>query len=81
MAMVSGLERDVFRQCLLKKENKHITCWIPAKLAKIGKKLKIKMGGSWDKTWTVDKTFEIVSAEQLENLSEQYYHARQVTDI
>lgn len=72
----------LYKQCRLQKDRELLTTWIPAKFAKQGKQLKAKIDGVWTEGWTVDKAFDLTLTQQeLDLISWQYRHTREVTDI
>lgn len=42
-----------YTQCVLQKDNKHQTLYIPTRYAKIGTELKVDMSNGWEYGWIV----------------------------
>ena len=68
-------------QCILKKDTKLQTSWIPARYAVVGKYLKLLENNIWENGWQVISKGVRVSKQSLEFLSESHKRTRTSSDI
>jgi hypothetical protein len=68
-------------QCILKKNNKIQTSWIPERYAVIGKYLKLLENNIWENGWQVISNGVKVSKNSLEILSQDHKRTRTSSDI
>lgn len=72
----------LFRQCLLRKEDRVLTTWIPDSFASVGKLLKLKNdNGEWDDGWKVVETYNRVSEKEVIDNSRDFMRQRKASDI
>ncbi len=55
--------------------------WIPSKLAKVGKKIRIKRGDHWDTGWVVENIYMTDVVEAVEDRAQDYKRTRKASDI
>lgn len=69
-----------YKQCILSSDNTRYTCWLPAKFAKAGKKVRIKSFGSM--VWEVMSVSKHTADEKVIGLMrDSYLHHRDTTDV
>jgi hypothetical protein len=78
--------KDYFeKQCVLKKVTDfgsiELVSWIPEKLAKIGKFVKLKNEGKWEDGWKVIEVGARLSREDVEILEDAHRRHRDQTDV
>lgn len=68
-------------QCILKKDTKLQTRWIPERYAVMGKYLKLQENGIWENAWQVISIGVKVSKNSLDILSQEYKKTRTASNI
>lgn len=86
MGVVMGQKQKYYCQCRLKKvlklgEISHEVSWIPEKFAQKGRLLKIKRNGVWDNGWEVINVWDKKSRDEVMEMSRNYLHQREASDI
>ncbi len=67
-----------YKQCILQRNKTVQVSWIPSKYAKVGNTLELKGEDGW-KVIFVSK--QAVSAEQANEMSQEFKHQRKASDI
>lgn len=68
-------------QCILKKDTKLQTSWIPERYAVVGKYLKLLENEVWENGWQVISRGIKVSKNSLDILSQDHKRTRTASDI
>lgn len=70
-----------YKQCRLKRQNTIMTSWIPAKFAKKGGYLKLKVDGVWQDGWQIIEVYGSIEEKVLRENEKDYLHQRKASDI
>jgi hypothetical protein len=76
--------KDIFVQCKLKSlSGYYLHSWVPVKLAKTGKRVRIQIDKKWEDGWEIIETYDTfkVEGEELRVLESEYRSHRKRTDI
>jgi hypothetical protein len=70
-----------YTQCKINKQEKFDIAWIPSRLAKIGKCIKIKYDNVWDNGWFVIDTYSTNTEDHVIEHEMDYRKQRRASDI
>lgn len=68
-------------QCVLRKGKSTQVAWIPAKFAKVGKKIELKENGEWEEGWEVQSIYHSSRFYEVRERSQDYKKQRLASDI
>jgi len=60
-------------QCILQKNNRQETSWIPKKYAVVGQYIKLKKNNEWSDGWKVTSIGAIKESEQIQEQSDRQH--------
>ena len=76
------MSTKTYKQCILSKDNSITISWVPVKLARPGRKVRIKLNNRWEEGWRITTVFdEVINDKTLEALQHQYKNTRKTSDI